>query len=77
MQASQSSSLLADTLTSTLALTNVTLPYAIELSNKGWKKACKEDLALAMGLNTHDGKITCKGVSEAFGLEFVSPEKII
>jgi len=63
--------------TSTLALTNVTLPYAIQLANKGWKKACKEDSALAMGLNTHAGKITCKGVSEAFGLEFVSHEKLI
>ena len=63
--------------TSTLALTNVTLPYAIQLANKGWKKACKEDSALALGLNTHAGKITCKGVSEAFGYEFVPPEKVI
>ena len=63
--------------TSTLALTNVTLPYAIQLANKGWKKACKDDSALALGLNTHAGKITCKGVSEAFGYEFVSPENII
>ena len=62
--------------TSTLALTNVTLPYAIQLANKGWKKACKEDSALALGLNTHAGKITCKGVSEAFGYEFVPPEKV-
>ena len=63
--------------TSTLALTNVTLPYAIQLANKGWKKACKEDSALALGRNTHAGKITCKGVSEAFGYEFVPPEKVI
>ena len=63
--------------TSTLALTNVTLPYAIQLANKGWKKACKEDSALALGLNTHAGKITCKGVSEAFGYEFVPPDTII
>ena len=63
--------------TSTLALTNVTLPYAIKLAKKGWKKACKEDSALALGLNTHAGKITCKGVSEAFGYEFVPPEKVI
>ena len=63
--------------TSTLALTNVTLPYAIQLANKGWKKACKEDSALALGLNTHAGKITCKGVSEAFGYEFVPLEKVI
>ena len=63
--------------TSTLALTNVTLPYAIQLAKKGWKKACKEDSALALGLNTHAGKITCKGVSEAFGYEFVPPDTII
>ena len=63
--------------TSTLALTNVTLPYAIQLAKKGWKKACKEDSALALGLNTHAGKITCKGVSEAFGYEFVPPETVI
>ena len=63
--------------TSTLALTNVTLPYAIQLANKGWKKACKEDSALALGLNTHAGKITCKGVSEALGYEFFPPEKVI
>ena len=63
--------------TSTLALTNVTLPYAIKLAKKGWKQACKEDSALALGLNTHAGKITCKGVSEAFGYEFVPPEKVI
>ena len=63
--------------TSTLALTNVTLPYAVELANKGWKKACKDDFSLALGLNTHDGKITCKGVSEAFGYEFVPPETVI
>jgi alanine dehydrogenase len=63
--------------TSTLALTNVTLPYAIQLANNGWKKACKEDSGLALGLNTHAGKITCKGVSEAFGYEFVPPEKVI
>jgi len=55
----------------------VTLPYAIQLANKGWKKACKEDSALALGLNTHGGKITCKGVSEAFSYEFIPPEKFI
>ncbi len=63
--------------TSTLALTNATLPYAIQLANKGWETACKEDPALALGLNTHAGKVTCKGVSEAFGYEFVPPEKVI
>ena len=63
--------------TSTLALTNVTLPYAIDLANNGWKKACKEDHSLELGLNTHNGDITCKGVAEAFGYHFVAPEKVL
>ncbi|MBT5086021.1 MAG: alanine dehydrogenase, partial [Deltaproteobacteria bacterium] len=63
--------------TSTLALTNVTTPYAVQLANKGWKAACKEDHALDLGLNTHAGNVTCKGVSEAFGYEFVPPEQIL
>ena len=63
--------------TSTLALTNVTLPYAIDLANNGWKKACKEDHSLELGLNTHNGDITCKGVAEAFGYNFVTPEKVL
>ncbi|MSX29753.1 MAG: alanine dehydrogenase, partial [Actinobacteria bacterium] len=44
--------------TSTYALTNVTLPYAVALANKGWKQALKDDKALALGLNTHAGKVT-------------------
>ena len=63
--------------TSTLALTNVTLPYAIELANKGWKRACKEDRALDLGLNTHAGDVTCKGVADAFGYDFVPPENVL
>lgn len=54
--------------TSTLALTNATLPYAIALANKGWKKACADDPALALGVNVVDGKVTYAGVAEAFGL---------
>ncbi|HBJ46915.1 MAG TPA: alanine dehydrogenase, partial [Deltaproteobacteria bacterium] len=54
-----------------------TTPYAVQLANKGWKTACKEDHALALGLNTHAGNVTCKGVSEAFGYEFVPPEQIL
>ncbi len=53
--------------TSTYALTNVTLPYAVELANKGWKQACRDDKALALGLNTHAGQITYAAVAEAFG----------
>ncbi len=55
---------------STLALTNATLPYAIRLATKGWKQACAEDAGLARGVNVVDGKVTFKGVSDAFGLEY-------
>ena len=44
--------------TSTYALTNVTLPYAVALADKGWKKAIAEDPALALGLNVHAGRVT-------------------
>lgn len=56
--------------TSTLALTNATLPYAIKLANKGWKEACKEDAGFAEGLNVINGKVTYKAVAEAFNLEY-------
>jgi alanine dehydrogenase len=61
--------------TSTLALTNATLPYALTLANKGWRVACQDDPALALGVNVVDGKITYPGVAEAFGLpwEVVRP----
>jgi alanine dehydrogenase len=54
--------------TSTYALTNVTLPYAIAIANKGWEKALAEDAALAKGLNVHAGKITYPAISEALGI---------
>lgn len=54
--------------TSTLALTNATLPYAVQLADKGWRKACAEDEALYKGLNIIDGKIVYPAVAEAFGL---------
>ena len=60
--------------TSTLALTNATLPYALALADKGWQKACHDDPALAKGLNVVDGKITFKAVAEAFGLEYTAWE---
>lgn len=63
--------------TSTIALTNATLPYAIKLANKGWKKACQEDKPLKLGLNIIDGKVVYKGVSEAFGLEYHDVEKFL
>lgn len=56
-------------MTSTMALTNATLPYAIRLADSGWKKACKNDAALAHGVNIVDGKIVCPGVAEAFGMQ--------
>ncbi len=63
--------------TSTLGLTNVTLPYAIALANKGWKKALKEDPELLLGLNIADGTIVYKDVAEAFGMEWESVETVL
>lgn len=55
---------------STLALTNATLPYILMLANKGWKQACKEDDSLALGLNIVNGKVTYPAVAETFGLKY-------
>ncbi|MEI2775558.1 MAG: alanine dehydrogenase [Tetrasphaera sp.] len=54
--------------TSTWGLTNATLPYAVRLADRGWQEALRADAALALGLNTHAGEVTCPGVAEAFGL---------
>lgn len=54
--------------TSTLALTNATLPYVIRLADKGWKTACEEDAGLKLGLNIIEGKVVYPAVAEAFGL---------
>ena len=56
--------------TSTYALTNVTLPYALQIANHGWEQALKLNSDLAKGLNVHDGKVTYKAVAEAHGYEF-------
>ena len=56
--------------TSTMALTNSTLPYTVALADKGWQKACKDDPALALGLNVVEGKVTYKAVADVFGLEY-------
>lgn len=56
--------------TSTIALTNATLPYAIQLANKGWKQACKDSEELKKGLNVIGGKVCYKAVSEAFDLDY-------
>jgi alanine dehydrogenase len=63
--------------TSTLALTNATFPYAITLANRGWKDACSQDHALALGLNVVRGKVTYPGVAEAFGLDYTRVEKVL
>ncbi|KAB1941764.1 alanine dehydrogenase [Micromonospora sp. ALFpr18c] len=55
--------------TSTYALTNVTLPYALELANQGWREALRTDPALALGLNTHAGRVTYGPVAEAHGMD--------
>ena len=54
--------------TSTYALTNVTLPYAVELADRGWRSALRADASLAKGLNTYDGQVTNAAVAEAHGL---------
>ena len=56
--------------TSTLALTNATLPYALRLADLGWKEACRRDAGLAEGVNVVDGEVTFKAVAEAFGLNY-------
>lgn len=63
--------------TSTLALTNATLPYAIQLADKGWEQACKDSKELALGLNIIKGDIVYKGVAEAFGLPFTPLSKYV
>ena len=56
--------------TSTMALTNATLPYTIALADKGWQKACKDNPALALGVNVADGKVVYKAVADVFGLPY-------
>ncbi len=63
--------------TSTVALTNATLPYALQLANKGWKKACIESKELKYGLNIIEGKVVYKAVSEAFNLPYTPVEKFL
>jgi len=63
--------------TSTMALTNATLPYALQIASKGWRLAMRENREIALGANVINGKITYKGVAEAFGLEFTQIEELI
>lgn len=63
--------------TSTLALTNATLPYAIRLANQGWKKACQESTELRNGLNVVQGEVVYKGVADAFNLPLADVKKFL
>ena len=63
--------------TSTYALTNATLPYTVALARKGWQQACREDQSLALGLNTHAGRLTNGPVGEAHGLDAVALEEAL
>jgi alanine dehydrogenase len=63
--------------TSTIGLTNVTVPYALQIANKGYQKACAENDALFKGINTLDGFVTYKAVAEAHGLEYKDASAIL
>ncbi|MBW1776371.1 MAG: alanine dehydrogenase [Deltaproteobacteria bacterium] len=67
----------AVSMTSTIALTNATLPYALELADKGYKIAVRQNPDLAKGVNIIDGKVTYKGVAEAFGLEYTPLDAVL
>ncbi len=63
--------------TSTYALTNVTMPFALEIANRGWRAALARDPSFALGLNTHEGSVTCAPVAEAHGLPAVSLAEVL
>ena len=63
--------------TSTFALNNATLPFAIALANKGWRQACHDDPHLRHGLNIHDGQVVYKAVAQALGLKYTPPESFL
>ncbi len=63
--------------TSTVALTNATLPYALQLANKGWQQACRENAELKVGLNVVEGKVVYKGVADAWNLPLVEVEELL
>jgi len=63
--------------TSTMALTNATLPYAVEIANKGWKKAMQESNEIKLGANIVNGKVTYKAVADAFGLDYTPIDKLL
>ncbi|MDZ7646379.1 MAG: alanine dehydrogenase [Cytophagales bacterium] len=63
--------------TSTLALTNATLPYALRLANHGWKKACRENEDLQKGLNVVNGKVVYKAVADVFNIPYVDVSEVL
>jgi alanine dehydrogenase len=63
--------------TSTMALTNATLPYAVEIANKGWQAAMRENHEIKLGANVVGGKITYKGVADAFGMELTPIDSLL
>ncbi len=63
--------------TSSLALTNATLPYVLEMANKGWKKALQENSEIKRGANVVQGKVTCRGVADALSLKYTPVDELI
>ncbi len=63
--------------TSTIALTNATLPYAVEIANKGWKKAMQDNKEIKLGANIINGKVTYKAVADAFGLDYTPVDELL
>ncbi len=63
--------------TSTMALTNATLPYALQIADKGWKRAMKENPEVKRGANVVKGKVTYKGVADAFDLEYTAIDELL
>ena len=64
-------------LTSTYALTNETMPYALEIANKGWREACRDNYTIKTGLNLVKGKLTCKAVADSLNLPYTPPDEVL
>ena len=63
--------------TSTIALTNATLPYAVQIANKGWQGAMRENPEIKLGANVMNGKVTYQAVAETFGLEYTPIDSLL
>jgi alanine dehydrogenase len=64
-------------LTSAIALTNATLPYALNIANKGWKAVCRKDNGFANGVNYVRDQLVCKPVADAFGMDFTAIKSLL